>query len=80
MPEYLPAEQETHVLAMLAPVEAEYDPAAQAVHAAVPIESLYFPATHASHVPPSGPVKPRLQTQLVGAVDPTADCVLLGQV
>ncbi len=66
--------------AEVAEVVVRYVPAVQAVHAAVPIESLYFPATHASHVPPSGPVKSRLQTQLVGAVDPTADCVLLGQV
>jgi hypothetical protein len=31
-----------------------------------PLKSLYFPATHAAHGPPSGPVNPMVQMQLVG--------------
>ena len=53
--------------------------AAQSVHAAEPIESLYPPATHTKHVPLLGPVNPTLQTQLVVAVDPRTDCELAGQ-
>ena len=33
-------------------------PAPQSVHAALPVAVLYFPATHAAHGPPSGPVYP----------------------
>ncbi|MGB1607291.1 MAG: hypothetical protein ACPIOQ_81950, partial [Promethearchaeia archaeon] len=33
-------------------------PAAQLVHAASPTDGLKLPAAHASHAPPSGPVKP----------------------
>ena len=32
---------------------------------------IIFPAAHALHVPPSGPVYPKLQTQLDNVVDPT---------
>ena len=34
----------------------EYVPAPQSVQLADPVDVLYFPATHAAHVPPSGPV------------------------
>jgi hypothetical protein len=34
--------------------------AGHAVHAAGPVASLYFPASHAVHVPPFGPVNPAL--------------------
>lgn len=46
----------------------------------MPMTALYLPAAHALHVPPLGPVNPRLHTQLVRAVDPTGACVLMGQV
>ena len=39
---------------------------------------LYFPASHAKHVPPSGPVNPILQTQFVGDVDAAEECVSEG--
>jgi hypothetical protein len=39
-----------------APAVLEYLPIAQSVQASDPAESLYLPATHASHAPPSGPV------------------------
>ena len=50
-----------HVVATVAPVLAEYVPAAQSTHAALPALVLYFPATHATQGPPSGPVNPGLQ-------------------
>jgi hypothetical protein len=50
-----------HVDASVAFVLAEYVPAAQSTHAALPALVLYFPATHATHGPPSGPVNPGLQ-------------------
>ena len=45
----------TQVAAAEAPVVVKYVPAAQSVHAAEPVKLLYFPATHATHTPPSGP-------------------------
>jgi hypothetical protein len=49
--------------AAVAPTTAEYVPVPQFKHAAVPLAILYFPATHAEHGPPSGPVNPALQPQ-----------------
>ena len=66
-----------HVLAAAAP----YSPARQSVHATVPDNALYFPATHAEHGPPSGPVCPALQTQLLATVPPLTELVVFaGQV
>ena len=62
-----------HVSSAVAPVVVEYVPAAQSVHATVPGTVLYFPAANAAHGPPSGPVNPRLQTQLDNDVDPRPD-------
>jgi hypothetical protein len=44
-----------------------------------PLNSLYFPATHAVHGPPSGPIHPELQMQLVNAVLPESAKVFDGQ-
>jgi hypothetical protein len=55
------AGQATHVVAFVAFVMVEYVPAAQSVHAALPVTFLYLPATHAAQGPPSGPVNPALQ-------------------
>ncbi len=66
--EYFPAMQLLQVLAMEAPVVVRYLPAPQSVHATDPLNSLYFPATHATHVPLSSPVNPGLQTQAVISV------------
>ncbi len=60
-------------------VAVEYLPVPQSVHTAEPVLILYFPASQAEHVPPLGPVNPRLQTQFVGDVDAAADCVSGGQ-
>jgi hypothetical protein len=58
------AGQVEHELSAAAPVDAEYLPAAQSRHVAVPVTILYFPATHAVHATPLGPEYPVLQTQL----------------
>jgi hypothetical protein len=44
--------------------------AGQAVQAADPADALYLPATHAVHVPPSGPENPALQVHAVKEVLP----------
>ena len=49
------------------------------VHSAEPTSILCFPAAHAVHVPPSTPVYPALQRQLVERLLPSRDCELLGQ-
>ena len=58
--EYLPAPQSMHELAEVAPVVVEYLPAPQSMHEAAPVTALNFPAPHATHVPPFGPVWPAL--------------------
>jgi hypothetical protein len=62
-----------------APIAEEYFPAPQLVHAADPVNDLYFPVTHATHGPPSGPVDPALQVQLVKAVLPGGELEFDGQ-
>ncbi len=47
------------------PTLVEYVPVEQLVHEALPIAVLYFPATHAEHGLPSGPVVPTMQLQAV---------------
>ena len=54
-----------------APTAVEYVPVPQSVHAADPVNVLYFPAAHAMHVPPAGPENPALQVQFVKEVLPT---------
>jgi hypothetical protein len=64
--EYLPATQvASHVDAVVAADVVEYLPAVQSVHVAAPADVLYLPGSQASHLPPSGPVKPALHLQLV---------------
>ena len=58
---------------------AEYVFAAHTSHAAVPDAFLNFPAAHAGHGPPFGPVYPGLQMQLVIMVLPTDEFELTGQ-
>ena len=59
----------TQAVAAVAPTSTEYVPAAQLRHAEAPVAFLYFPASHVMHVPPFGPVYPRLQRQPVIAWD-----------
>ena len=70
---YRPTPHSAQTLAAVAPVAAEYLPAPQSVHAAVPVTVLYLPATHPLHGPPSGPVYPMLQIQLVTAGELVGD-------
>ena len=58
------------VVSTVAPTVAEYVPAPQSVQTALPVAILYFPATHATHGPPLGPVNPTLHVQLVDTVQP----------
>jgi len=62
--------QALHVEFAEAPTAVEYVPAAQSVQVAFPFNALYLPATHAVHVPPSGPVDPALQVHAVEEVLP----------
>jgi len=56
-----------------------YKSTPQNVQARGPAVSLYDPAAHAPHAPPSGPVCPTLQVQLVGAGAPLGECEFAGQ-
>jgi hypothetical protein len=79
--EYVPASQPMH--AAHTPVAAVavlgYVPAPQTEHAADPVDALYFPTTHAMHVPPSGPVHPALHVQFVRAALPAGELEFDGQ-
>ncbi len=71
--------QTLHVELADAPTAVEYVPVPQSVHRDDPLNALYFPATHAVHVPPSGPVHPVLQVQLVKAALPAGELEFDGQ-
>jgi len=60
----------THVVATVAAVVVEYVLAEQLVHSTLPVVLLNFPATHATHGPPLGPVNPTLHVQFVDTVQP----------
>ena len=63
--------QALHVELAEDPTAVEYVPAAQSLQTAEPVDALYLPASHAAHVPPSGPENPALQVQFVKEVLPT---------
>jgi hypothetical protein len=67
--------QARHVELALFFTSVEYLPVPQSVHTADPVDALYFPATQSAHVPPSGPVEPALQVQLVKAGLPSGELV-----
>jgi hypothetical protein len=48
------------------------------VHETEPVVVLYFPATHAVHVPPFGPVKPTLHVQAARAELEIGELELVG--
>ena len=62
-----------HADAVFAPAVVEYLPNSQSVHAAAPVCSLYVPATHCVHVPPSAPDDPVLQEQFCSAAEACSD-------
>ena len=65
--------QALHVELAEAPTAVEYAPVPQSVHRADPVDTLYFPATHAVQVPPSGPEKPALQLQTLDVLLPAGE-------
>jgi hypothetical protein len=71
--------QTLHVELAEAPTAVEYVPVPQSVHRDDPLNALYFPATQPVHVPPSGPVHPVLQVQLVKAALPAGELEFDGQ-
>jgi hypothetical protein len=71
--------QALHVELSEDPTAVEYVPAAQSLQTAEPVDALYLPATHAVHVPPSGPENPALQVQLVKAALPAGELEFDGQ-
>jgi hypothetical protein len=71
--------QALHVELAEAPTASEYVPAPQSAQVTVPVNVLYFPATHAAHGPPFGPVDPVLQVQLVKAALPAGELEFDGQ-
>ena len=62
----------------VAPVVAKYFPVAQSVQVPLPVPILYFPAAHAEHTPPSGPVDPALHVQAVTTVLALGELEVLG--
>ena len=68
--ENLPTSQLVQVLSKEAPTAVEYLPLIQSVQGWAPCVALYLPATHISHVPPSGPVYPATHRQLVSRLLP----------
>ena len=62
-PEYVLLGQLLHVASEICAVSVEYLPDEHKLQGAEPLTSLYVPATHASHGPPSAPVKPKLHLQ-----------------
>jgi len=57
----------------------EYVFSGHVTHVAVPVASLNFPASHAGHGPPFGPVYPALQMQFVRVWLPTDEFEFAGQ-
>ena len=61
------------MLGLSAPTVMEKVPALQLMHSAEPDASLNLPTSQAEQFPPSGPVKPLLQVQLLTDMLPEAD-------
>ena len=61
------------MLGLSAPTVMEKVPALQLMHSAEPDVSLNLPTSQAEQFPPSGPVKPLLQVQLLTDMLPEAD-------
>jgi hypothetical protein len=68
-----------HVLSTEAFVVVEYLPWLQSVQDWLPCVALYLPASHAIHVPPSGPVYPTTHRQLVTTILPLREIEFSGQ-
>ncbi len=71
--------QMLHVEFVEVPTAVEYVPAPQSVHAADPVNTLYFPVAQNEHGPAFAPVDPALQVQLVKAALPAGELEFDGQ-
>jgi hypothetical protein len=71
--------QALHVELAAAPTAVEYVLAPQSRQVTVPVNDLYFPATHSAQGPPFGPVDPVLQVQLVKDALPSGELEFGGQ-
>ena len=69
---------DAHVASAVAPASAEYLPASQSVHSALPVPALNLPAAQSTHAPPSGPVEPALQTHADAPALPVGEEELAG--
>jgi hypothetical protein len=69
----------TQVVTTVAATAVEYVPTRQSVQVALPVIVLYLPATQTVHVPPFGPVKPRLHVQAARAELAVGELELVGQ-
>ena len=67
------AGQDSQLFSDRAPVAVEKVLALHSEHAALPIASLYLPASHAVHAPPCGPEVPAMQVQLVSSPLPISE-------
>ena len=69
---------DAHVASAVAPASAEYLPASQSVHSALPVPALNLPAAQSTHWPPSGPVEPALHTHAAATVLAAGEAELSG--
>ena len=69
---------QTQLVCAVDATTADCELVAQSVHGAEPGAVLYFPYTHAVHVPPLGPVYPALHEQLCTTVLPLAETEFTG--
>ena len=76
--EYLPSSHPVHARSLSAPSRPLYFPGSQSVQEAVPVSSLYLPATHGAQGPPSGPDAPEMQKQSVKTVPPLNELEFAG--
>ena len=77
-PEFVCEGHATHDDSEVCPVCDEYFPPIQSEHATDPVTSLYSPAVHWLHDPPSGPVYPLLQVQFAILTLPSPDDACCG--
>ena len=64
------------VISMLAPGEWEF--IGHPMHCDAPVNTLYVPAPHGAHVPPSGPEYPALHLQASNAELPVSESAFAG--
>ena len=78
--EYVKEGQSAHVSAELCPVRSEYVPCTHGEHAIEPLTPLYVPTGQAEQTPPSSPVYPTLQMQLLLFLLPGSEYANVGHI